>query len=135
MTENRAVLFTKLSYLLLPAKQFWTIADVPGVKFASKPVYLLTSAETFSGAEEFTCDLKNLKRAGNVGERTGGGAPPDQATTDWQSLSDRRSVCEAHEPDIQDRLGGDGGAPDVKVQAANALEAAQRLAERKLEAK
>jgi C-terminal processing protease CtpA/Prc len=39
-------------------------------------VYVLTSANTFSGAEEFTYNLKNLKRATIVGEATGGGAHP-----------------------------------------------------------
>jgi CubicO group peptidase (beta-lactamase class C family) len=39
-------------------------------------VYVLTSKYTFSGAEEFTYNLKNLKRATIVGETTGGGANP-----------------------------------------------------------
>ena len=40
------------------------------------PVYVLTSSRTFSAAEEFTYNLKNLKRATIVGETTGGGAHP-----------------------------------------------------------
>jgi hypothetical protein len=36
----------------------------------------LTSGRTFSAAEEFTYDLKHLKRATTVGETTGGGAHP-----------------------------------------------------------
>ena len=38
------------------------------------PVYVLTSNRTFSAAEEFTYNLKQLKRATQVGETTGGGA-------------------------------------------------------------
>jgi len=41
-----------------------------------KPAYVLTSKETFSGAEEFSYNLKNLKRATIIGETTGGGAHP-----------------------------------------------------------
>ena len=39
-------------------------------------LYVLTSANTFSGAEEFSYNLKSLKRATIVGETTGGGAHP-----------------------------------------------------------
>src|SRR5882762_4594989 len=41
-----------------------------------KPVFVLTAKRTFSGAEEFTYNLKNLKRATIIGETTGGGAHP-----------------------------------------------------------
>ena len=37
---------------------------------------MLTSKDTFSGGEEFTNNLKVLKRAKIVGETTGGGAHP-----------------------------------------------------------
>ena len=37
---------------------------------------MLTGSRTFSGAEEFAYNLKNLKRATIVGETTGGGAHP-----------------------------------------------------------
>lgn len=58
-------------------QQFWTLPYVPGKRYGGqKPVYVLTSTETFSGAEEFTYNLKNLKRATIIGETTGGGAHP-----------------------------------------------------------
>ena len=47
-----------------------------GSRFVDQPVYVLTSHETFSGAEEFTFDLKTQNRATIVGETTGGGAHP-----------------------------------------------------------
>jgi len=43
-------------------QQYWT-SSIPGNTLADKPAYVLTSASTFSGAEEFSYDLKNLKRA------------------------------------------------------------------------
>jgi retinol-binding protein 3 len=54
--------------------QFWTTAFVPGRRSARQPLYILTSASTFSGAEDFCYSLQNLKRALVVGETTGGGA-------------------------------------------------------------
>ncbi|HEU4754086.1 MAG TPA: S41 family peptidase, partial [Armatimonadota bacterium] len=56
--------------------KFYTLASVPGKRYLGRPVYLLTSSRTFSAAEEFTYNLKNLKRATLVGETTGGGANP-----------------------------------------------------------
>ncbi len=56
--------------------QFWTHEWVPGPTLAEAPVYVLTSGRTFSAAEEFTYNLKNLDRATIVGETTGGGAHP-----------------------------------------------------------
>ena len=58
-------------------EEFWTSPEVPGKKLPDdKPVFVLTSKRSFSGAEEFTYNLKNLKRATIVGETTGGGAHP-----------------------------------------------------------
>jgi hypothetical protein len=52
----------------------WTLATVPGKRLLNKDLYILTGPRTFSGAEEFTYNLKALKRATIVGENTGGGA-------------------------------------------------------------
>src|SRR5262245_48192327 len=55
--------------------EYWT-KDVPGPRLTKQPVFVLTSKRTFSGAEEFAYNLKNLKRATIIGETTGGGAHP-----------------------------------------------------------
>ena len=58
-------------------EQFWTDTGVPGKHYGQhKPVYVLTGPRTFSGAEEFSYNLQQLKRATLVGETTGGGANP-----------------------------------------------------------
>src|SRR5262245_6966003 len=57
-------------------QQFWTLPYVPGKRYLDKPVYVLTSEQTFSGAEEYAYNLQNLKRATIIGETTGGGAHP-----------------------------------------------------------
>ena len=56
-------------------KQAWTLPYVPGRRFGKvKPVYVLTSAATFSGGEQLSYDLQQLGRATIIGERTRGGA-------------------------------------------------------------
>ena len=58
-------------------RQVWTSPHVQIQLYGStKPVLYPTSNRTFSAAEEFTYNLKNLKRAILVGETTGGGAHP-----------------------------------------------------------
>jgi retinol-binding protein 3 len=59
-------------------QQYWTLSTVPGKRLAAVPAFVLTSSRTFSGAEEFSYNLKTLKRATLVGETTGGGAHPVQ---------------------------------------------------------
>lgn len=57
-------------------EQFWTFPYVPGKRMTDKPVFVLTSNETGSAAEEFTYNLKNMGRAVIIGERTVGAAHP-----------------------------------------------------------
>ncbi|MEM1134675.1 MAG: S41 family peptidase [Bacteroidota bacterium] len=54
--------------------QSWTLPFVPGVRRPDVDLYILTSSKTFSAAEAFSYQLKHLKRATIVGERTEGGA-------------------------------------------------------------
>jgi len=56
--------------------QTWTLPHVPGKKIPDIDIYVLTSRNTFSAAEEFSYNLKNLKRATLIGETTRGGAHP-----------------------------------------------------------
>lgn len=55
-------------------RQYWTNATV--TTHYTRPVYVLTSARTFSGGEECAYDFQTQKRATLVGEVTGGGANP-----------------------------------------------------------
>jgi C-terminal processing protease CtpA/Prc len=95
----------------------------------------LTSAATFSGAEEFSYDLKNLKRATFVGETTGGGAH----LVDGHRIDDHFMIfvpfARPINPISKKDWEGTGVEPDVKVKAADALETAEKLAERKLQKK
>jgi hypothetical protein len=113
-------------------QQFWTLPYVPGKRLPSIPVYVLTSHRTFSGAEEFTNNLKVLKRATIVGEVTGGGAHP----VGGHRIDDRFTIgvpfARAINPITKTNWEGVGVEPDVKVSADDALTTAQALAEKEL---
>jgi hypothetical protein len=116
-------------------EQSWTLPPVPGNKLVDKPAYVLTSASTFSGAEEFSYDLKMLKRATLVGETTAGGAHPvSRHRIDDHfmiGVPDARPI----NPISKTNWEGTGVEPDVKVKAADALETAEKLAATKLQKK
>ena len=109
-------------------RQSWTLPYVPGARLTDKDVYILTSARTFSGAEEFTYNLKNLKRAIVVGETTGGGAH----TVSGRRINSRFSIAVPSGQPINAVTGanweGVGVEPDVKVSADDALKAAHFMA-------
>jgi C-terminal processing protease CtpA/Prc len=116
-------------------QQYWTLPYVPGKRLEGKPAYVLTSKRTFSGAEEFSYNLKNLKRATLVGETTGGGAHP----VSGHRIDDRFMIgvpyARAINPISKTNWEGTGVEPDVKVPATEALSTAQKLATEKLGSK
>ncbi|HEY6273295.1 MAG TPA: S41 family peptidase [Terriglobales bacterium] len=115
--------------------QYWTLPYVPGKRFAGKPVFVLTSTRTFSGAEEFTYNLKNLKRATIIGETTGGGAHP----VSGHRIDDHfmigvpggRPINPISKKDWE----GTGVEPDVKVPADQALDIAKKMAAEEIQKK
>jgi hypothetical protein len=109
-------------------KEFWTRDSVPGRRFGgTKPVYVLTSARTFSGAEEFTYNLKNLKRATIVGETTGGGAHPVAGHRIDEHFIIGVPYARAINPITHTNWEGVGVKPDITVPAKDALATAQKL--------
>lgn len=109
-------------------EEFWTRDTVPGRRFGGeKPIYVLTSAQTFSGAEEFTYNLKNLKRATIVGETTGGGAHPVNGHRIDQHFAIGVPFARAISPITHTNWEGVGVKPDISVPAADALATAERL--------
>ena len=115
--------------------QYWTLPYVPGKRLDGKPVYVLTSAQTFSGAEEFTYNLKNLKRATIVGETTGGGAHPVAGHRLDEHFMIGVPFARAINPISKTNWEGTGVEPDVKVPAADALTTAQKLVAEKAPSK
>jgi retinol-binding protein 3 len=109
-------------------REFWTLRKVDGKKMPDVPVYVLTSKFTFSGAEEFTYNLKNLKRATIVGETTGGGAHPGGVMPVNEGFAIFIPTGRAINPITKTNWEGSGVSPDVSVKSELALEQAQILA-------
>jgi hypothetical protein len=114
--------------------QYWTLPYVPGALLAGKPVFVLTAHRTFSGAEEFTNDLKTQKRATIVGEVTGGGAHPVAGHRIDDHFMIGVPFARAVNPITHTDWEGTGITPDVPVKAADALETAEKLATDKIQA-
>jgi retinol-binding protein 3 len=116
-------------------EQYWTSPYVPGPRLDDKPVFVLTSKDTFSGGEEFTYDLKELKRATIVGETTGGGAHPVRGLRVDDHFTVGVPFARAVNPVSKTNWEGTGVAPDVSVKASEALETAEKLMAEKLQKK
>jgi hypothetical protein len=129
-------LFDHPEYMYSPrentTERSWTRSPVPGNRLADKPVYVLTSARTFSGAEHFSYNLKMLKRGTLVGETTGGAS--DVGIFHRIDIHFGMSIRETRgiNPYSQPDWAVTGVEPDVKVKAADALETAVKLAESRL---
>lgn len=108
--------------------EFWTNPNVAGKKYLGRDVYILTSNRTFSGAEEFSNNLKVLKRAMIVGETTGGGANPGGSIRLTEHFGVFIPVGRAVNPVTKTNWEGTGVEPDVKVPKDQALKTAYLLA-------
>ena len=95
--------------------------DVPRYTGA---VYVLTSKRTFSAAEEFSYNLKQLKRATQVGETTGGGANPGEGVMLSRNFGVFMPTGRAINPITKDNWEGKGVVPEVPTSAADALRTA-----------
>jgi C-terminal processing protease CtpA/Prc len=101
----------------------------------NKPVYLLTSSRTISAAEQFTYNLKMLKRATLVGETTAGGAHAGSLHSIGDNFYIATVEVRAINPYSKYNWNATGIEPDVKASAPDALQVALRLAGEKLSVK
>ena len=111
--------------------EFWTKKEVSGKRYLNKDVYVLTSKRTFSGAEEFTYNLKNLKRATIIGETTGGGAHPGGGFRITEHFGMFVPTGRAISPITKTNWEGAGVTPDIAVPADQALHVARIMALKK----
>ncbi len=111
--------------------EFWTRKQVAGKRYLNKDVYVLTSKRTFSGAEEFTYNLKNLKRATIIGETTGGGAHPGGFSRINEHFGMFVPSGRAISPITKTNWEGTGVTPDISVPADQALLVARLMALKK----
>ncbi|MFJ6195001.1 S41 family peptidase [Micromonospora sp. NPDC092111] len=105
-------------------RQFWSLTWLPGERYLDRPLYVLTSDRTFSGAEELCLNLKVRGRARLVGETTRGGA--NLATI--FALTPTMEIAVPHAYSINPITGGNwegtGIEPDLAVPAAAAFDVA-----------
>ncbi len=114
-------------------RQWWTLPYVPGKRYGdNKEVYVLTSKRTFSAAEEFTYNLKNLKRATIIGETTGGGAHPGGPRRINEHFGIWIPTGRAINPISKTNWEGVGVKPDIDVPADQALKVAHIAAMNKV---
>ena len=110
-------------------RQYWTLPQVPGQVFGGrKPVFVLTSRATFSGAEDYAYALQQLKRAKIVGENSGGGAHPSRAFKITEHLLISIPYARSISPISGGNWEGTGVIPDMPVPAQQALDVAYKAA-------
>ena len=108
--------------------QYWVLPYLPGPRYLEKPLYLLTSKRTFSGAEEFAYNLQQLKRAVIIGETTGGGAHAGlyyPLSTHFEAFIPN---CRAINPISGTNWEGIGVVPDLPIAQEDALDLAYQQA-------
>jgi len=111
-------------------RQVWTVPTV--TQRYDKPVYVLTSARTFSGGEDCAYGFQAQKRGTLVGETTGGGSNP----VGWFSVGQGIvvSIPTSRATNFVTKTNWEhvGVKPDIAVPAAQALQTAHAAILRKL---
>ncbi len=95
--------------------QLFTLAQVQGTRYTNKPVYILTSSNTFSAAEAFTYILKYLDKAIVVGEVTKGGANRTKRINLNDDFTISVPYIESIHPITKTNWEGKGVQPDIKT--------------------
>jgi len=107
---------------------YWTLPYVPGQELDDKPLFLLTSKETFSAGEGFAYDLQARKRAIVIGEKTNGGAHPGASYRLDQHFEVFIPIGYLTHPITKQNWEGIGVTPDVQTASEEALMAAHKMA-------
>jgi retinol-binding protein 3 len=115
----------------MKTEQLWTLPYVPGKKFLNKPIYILTSKNTFSAPEDLAYSLQALKRATIVGNKTRGGANPGRTFPINAHFGIYVPVGKAINP-ITGKNWEGGIIPDVEIDSKEALKKAHKEALQKL---
>lgn len=88
------------------------------------PVYILTSKRTFSGGEDFSYSMQQIKRAQIVGDTTAGGAHPTRPISFKGGFVAEIPYAQSMNPYSKKNWEGTGVIPDLPVQSSRALEKA-----------
>jgi len=115
--------------------QYWTYTYLPGKRLTEVDLYILTSDSTFSAAEEFAYNLKNMERAVIIGETTGGGGHDNKFVILTDGFMMSLPFARAVNPVTKSNWEEVGVEPDVKVSQDEALDKALEIASKKLSEK
>ncbi|WP_415645831.1 S41 family peptidase [Stackebrandtia soli] len=107
-------------------RQMWSLSHLAGPRYLDRPVYVLLSGRTFSGAEDIAYTLAAHGRATTVGETTRGGAHP--TSTYWidTHIDIRVPNGRTVSPITGTNWEGVGVTPDIACGAPEALDMAYR---------
>lgn len=108
--------------------QTWTLPYVPGKRKPEVEVYVLTSNRSFSAAEEFAYNMKNLERGTLIGETTGGAANPGRTHTVDDNFMIFIPSGRAYSPITTTNWEGTGVKPHIEIPEEKALTHAHIMA-------
>ncbi|UQW99919.1 S41 family peptidase [Streptomyces sp. RerS4] len=109
-------------------RQFWTLPHLPAPRYTDRPVYVLTSATTFSGGEDVAYTLQAHGRAVLVGETTRGGAHPTVRHPVTEHILVTVPTARSINAVTGTNWEGVGVVPDIPVPADEALDRALEAA-------
>lgn len=112
--------------------QSWTLPFLPGERRPEVDLYILTSSKSFSAAEGFSYQLKHLKRATIVGEKTAGGAHLTGSVIATDKFFVRIPQGRTISPITNGDWEGVGVMPDIEVSADQALKTSHEVAMEKM---
>lgn len=113
-------------------EEYWTSPYVPGPRYAGKPLYVVTSVRTGSGAEEFAYDVQTHELGTVVGAVTAGGANPGRFFRLTDHFAAFIATGRAVNPVTHTNWEGVGVTPDSLAKAGEALRIAYTMALQKL---
>jgi C-terminal processing protease CtpA/Prc len=108
--------------------KYWTHPSLIDQKFIKTPIYILISGNTFSAAEEFAYNLKNMKRAVIVGEKSAGGAHGYGSKAINNAIVISIPFERIENAITKDNWEGVGVVPDIVIPSSKALEKAHLMA-------
>lgn len=122
-------LLSRMIWRRSPVEENRTTRDLVGPNYGEqRPVFVLTSRQTFSAAEAVAYDLQSLGRARVVGENTRGGANPGDFFNIGQGFVAFMPQGHAQSARTGGNWDGVGVHPDIEASADTALEVAHRVA-------
>jgi hypothetical protein len=127
--DRPSFVVNRIRYRTRETEVFSTASAPRGPRYGERrPLFILTSGDSFSGAEELAYDLQATRRARVVGEVTGGGANPNEAFDLGGGFMALIPNGAAINPITGSNWEGVGVKPDVSAPADKAQDVAHKLA-------